>query len=336
MHQTLNFIPPSNAISLLCSWVSIFLNILIIIVVILERRELRQTSSRLRWRPSHIHMMCLVVTDLVFGINYSVISTVRDDNVCIFCTIDCVEDGIGFKTWMCIYQATIMLNRWLIVVITFQRVRFIQSFRRVSRDNKAMITQLLSQGALALTVFGIYAVVMNSLTVDLPLETLPFNVAFLALMLPMTALIVYRTRGRTSEAVVECQRRTFVVAFFSCLSASIDIAAKAPLLSHILNGCIKDEELDRSSIFALVISAQFFDVFNCTINIFIYLALSKEFRRVFIGCFTCRSLREKVTTWKSNRASRREENKTDTPITVESENDSSTVSVISLRRLPEV
>ena len=298
----------------------------------LQRKELRKTSSQLKWRPSHIHMMSLVISDLVVAINYSGTFFFNGGDICFFCTIYCGR-SMGYQVWMCIYQATIMLNRWLIVVITFQRVRFIRSYRRVSRDNRAIITQLFSQGAFAVTAFAIYAVIMNFSRMDLPLETLPFNIIFLTLMLPMTALIVYRTKGRTSEPVVEFQKLTFVVAFFSCLSASLDIAAKAPLLSHVENGCIDDNEIDLWTVVWVVISAQFFEMFNCTVNLIIYLALSKQFRRKFVRCVSCASFRRKFASW-FDRVKHREGIAIGTDMSLTAGD--STVSVISVRPLPEV
>ena len=67
-----DFFPPVNLLALGLSWISIVLNVLVIVIVILQRKRAsqRQASTQLRWRPSHIHMMSLVISDLIVGINY--------------------------------------------------------------------------------------------------------------------------------------------------------------------------------------------------------------------------------------------------------------------------
>ena len=151
--------------------------------------------------------------------------------------------------------------------------------------------------------------------VDTPLETLPFSATFLALMIPMTATIAHQTRARNSRAVTEFRKLTFIVASLSCVSAGLDVVARSPFVARVTNGCITDVT-NLHVIVYFIFSAQFFDVFNCTVNFFIYMTLSREFRHTFAGCFSFR------------RREREEES--------ESGDRNLSITVISLTSLPDV
>ena len=174
------------------------------------------------------------------------------------------------------------LNRWIILVITFQRVRYVRKFQLVSRNNAALIWEIVLHGAVFSVSITAYIIFMNHLARNtkggVVVEFLPFYAVYLILMIPMASIIVYKTReiyirsdNHSRRFVKEFQGLTFIVALFCSGSVIFDIAEEIYTLTTGSKRSIKTSLI-------MEYLSMWFHMLNCAINFFIYLVFSKTFR----------------------------------------------------------
>ena len=266
-----------------CSFSSLICNGIILVVIASKLRKNRDSI-----KPAAIHLSTLALSDLSIGFVYIF-------GAALSWSSDSGEMDGSFSAWIISLVFTHTINRWLTMYITFARakaVTFTGAMRVEKQTAKRCCIETLIFGVLgSIPLFLICASLVKILQLFEVPE--PFAVGCLIVypililtMLIMASLILIKT-GRNSrnsmeavvsearsQAMMQFQRQVATVALVFCACHSLSLVRNGLIAFH-------PQGTKFTVNLGLDVGNAFLYMFNSTVNLFIYLLVSKTFRDNF-------------------------------------------------------
>ena len=270
------------------SFAAVAFNFLILGVIYNETRAKRGNIEGHRTQ-ARVHLSCLALSDIIVAFVY-IFATILDST----CSSLNVDYRVAYFTaWVVSLVLAHNVNRWLTLYITFQRAKVIWGVQRArnigEKTLKRIAVELCAYGILGslplcLVCAGLIAL-LNYFRVNEPFSV-ACMIVYPVLITVMSLIAIYiliqtdkmsavsSEEGKRSLAEFQNQVAVVAIAFCACQFVSI-------VRNGILAFNPRGADLVRS--WNLDLCNNFLNIFNSTINIFIYLVVSKNFRKAFVS-----------------------------------------------------
>jgi hypothetical protein len=275
----------TNPFTATFAWIGMFLNAILVWTLFMSRKR---ATRRRSFSQGQIHLLFLAASDILVGATYAA------GSVWFLLLSEASLNAsfvLHFKIWYCVLIIVIFVNRWLTMFIAAKRAQGVFS---VAQGLKVM-KKTPKENAIETFGFGILAAIVQALGIcgvfwttyfednkrSYSIVSASYFILLTIVVTIFTAFIIYKVRQNVLKSplaicpdatlVIEYQKLVTGVSIVYCITNFVFLAVFG--LNLISNGL---NQMLKSSMSVIV-------NFNSSVNIFVYLFFSPNFRKTLWG-----------------------------------------------------